>query len=411
MTDPLFSSGDLRTSLDSLKRELAHEVEYWDADDLLRASEADTVEYLIDKYQVECAELRRDEASLLPVSEERQQVRSPSYRNVEQVSTKLELAVPFDGDAATLKMRASQYNLNPPYGSTRGGELILTWMGHGPADPTVVRQAFETQIDKVEQHLAWAQVDIDQHNREVQASVPNMVSQRRAKLLADRQLESGLGFPMRKRPDAQTYAVPVNRRHVQPAKRRPKPAGSGRFEPEPQMADADYEAALRVLRNARNALERSPSMVSKLKEEQIRDLLLVSLNAQFEGKAGGELFNGAGKTDILIRVDDANIFIAECKIWKSARTISEGLDQLLSYLVWRDTKAALLLFVRRRNFTQIVTKSVAQIEAYPNFKRSADSKSKIDTSRRDFVLHANGDTDREIQLAFMPFALSEAADS
>jgi hypothetical protein len=41
-------------------------------------------------------------------------------------------------------------------------------------------------------------------------------------------------------------------------------------------------------------------MTARLNEEQIRDLLLVNLNAQFEGKAGGEVFNGEGKTDILI---------------------------------------------------------------------------------------------------------------
>jgi len=59
------------------------------------------------------------------------------------------------------------------------------------------------------------------------------------------------------------------------------------------------------------------------------------------------------ETDILIRVEDKNIFIAKCKIWESVKTIGEGLDQLLSYLVWRDTKAALLLFVRRREVVPV----------------------------------------------------------
>ena len=38
------------------------------------------------------------------------------------------------------------------------------------------------------------------------------------------------------------------------------------------------------------------------------------LNAQFEGKAAGEVFNGQGKTDILIREGGRNAFIAECKV-------------------------------------------------------------------------------------------------
>jgi hypothetical protein len=40
---------------------------------------------------------------------------------------------------------------------------------------------------------------------------------------------------------------------------------------------------------------------------------LVQLNGQYEGQATGETFNFQGKTDILIRVDGQNIFVAECK--------------------------------------------------------------------------------------------------
>ncbi|HVB46134.1 MAG TPA: DNA-processing protein DprA, partial [Streptosporangiaceae bacterium] len=118
----------------------------------------------------------------------------------------------------------------------------------------------------------------------------------------------------------------------------PRPAASGPYQPEPVLPEAQYEQALTVLRNARNALERTPSMTASLDEEKIRDLLLVFLNAQFEGAAAGEVFNAAGKTDILIRVEDRNVFIAECKIWKGPKTIPDALTQLLGYLAWRDTK-------------------------------------------------------------------------
>ena len=58
---------------------------------------------------------------------------------------------------------------------------------------------------------------------------------------------------------------------------------------------------------SRNALERSPSLPAQLHEEQIRFILLVSLNAVFEGLAGGEVFNHKGKTDILIRMENTNV--------------------------------------------------------------------------------------------------------
>lgn len=39
------------------------------------------------------------------------------------------------------------------------------------------------------------------------------------------------------------------------------------------MQDEDYQSALRVLRNQRNALERTPSVAAKLDGEEIRDML------------------------------------------------------------------------------------------------------------------------------------------
>lgn len=171
------------------------------------------------------------------------------------------------------------------------------------------------------------------------------------------------------------------------------------------MPETQYEQALAVLRNARNALERTPSMTANLDEEKIRDLLLVLLNAQFEGAAAGEVFNAAGKTDILIRTGDRNVFIAECKIWGGLAKFRAALEQLLSYLTWRDTKAALLLFIRSGVPTTVITKSIAEIRKHENYKRTRDTAE--DGERYDFVLHANGDPNREIRLAFLPFALQD----
>ncbi|URM94575.1 hypothetical protein LUW76_09725 [Actinomadura madurae] len=158
----------------------------------------------------------------------------------------------------------------------------------------------------------------------------------------------------------------MKRRTLRPV--RPQPAAAARFKPEPTLADSDYAAALAVLRNSRNALERSPSLAAGLDEERIRDLLLINLNAQFEGDAAGEVFNGYGKTDILIRVEDRNIFIGECKIWSGPKTIDEALTQLFDYLVWRDTKAAVLLFIRNKNVTAAIDKAVEKIEGAPQLQ-------------------------------------------
>jgi hypothetical protein len=142
-----------------------------------------------------------------------------------------------------------------------------------------------------------------------------------------------------------------------------------------------------------------------MNEEGIRGSVTSSLSTSTRTSRATRLasfFNRGGKTDILIRVEDANVFIGECKIWKGPKTIPDALDQLLGYLVWRDTKAALLLFIRQGEVSTIVKKAIAQIETHPNYKR----RGRISTEERyDFVVHTKGDSAREINLALIPFLI------
>lgn len=405
MTDDpfLFNSGDLTSALQARQHEVLQAITDWDPDQLLATAEADIAEYLMSKYSVECPVLHRDRIEGLPVSEEVRQARGMFTGDAyPQRMTKIVIGVPFDGEDDVFKLTASTRTFNPPRGQVQPGELRLTWLGAqgSSREPAAVRQHFDNELDKIEQYLGWARGDIERYNASLRALVGSSIAQRKATLLADRQLEAGLGFAIRQRPDASAFAVPMTRRKLNIS--RPA-AAAGPFQPEPVLPRAQYEQALAVLRNARNALERSPSITTRMDEETIRDLLLMFLNAQFEGAAAGEVFNAAGKTDILIRAGDRNVFIAECKIWRGPKTIRDALTQLLTYLTWRDTKAALLVFIRNGQPTEIISKAVKEIEQHPNYKRTLGSSE--DGDRYDYVLHANGDPNQEIQLAFMPFAL------
>jgi len=107
----------------------------------------------------------------------------------------------------------------------------------------------------------------------------------------------------------------------------------------------EYENILSIMRNMVRVMEQSPKAFENMGEEDLRTQFLVQLNAQYEGRATGETFNFQGKTDILIRADEGgNVFIAECKFWSGEKQFLETIDQLLSYLTWRDTKTAILIF-------------------------------------------------------------------
>ncbi|MFI7672086.1 hypothetical protein [Actinophytocola sp. NPDC049390] len=391
----------LSDRLEELRQTAQQHLMNWDPDDFLTTPETDVVKQLLSVADLDAPTLRRDEAYLLEPTEANQ--RSRGFDQIPHRATTFVLAVPFDGNPEVFSLKVGSAPRNPLRGDIGNGELRLFCTPNGGHAATV-KASFDTQLDVIEQSTHRAKDDIDQHRRRLATEIPKLVADRRTKLLTDRELHANIGFPIKRRPDAGTYAVPVRRRQVALERRPTDPAQPRLFEPEPVLVDADYEAALAVLRSTRNALERSPSTTRHLGEEQIRDVLLVSLNAQFEGTATGEVFNGAGKTDILIRVDDRNVFIGECKIWNGPQTVTKALDQLVGYLVWRDTKAALLLFIRDANVSTVAAKAVAKIEDHPNYKRRGKT---FTEERYDFVLHARDDRAREIHLALVPFLIAK----
>jgi hypothetical protein len=147
-------------------------------------------------------------------------------------------------------------------------------------------------------------------------------------------------------------------------------------------------------------MERSPSAFTKMGEEDLRQHFLVQLNGQFEGAATGETFNFKGKTDILIRVQDRNIFIAECKFWSGEKGFLDTITQLLGYLSWRDTKAAVIIFNRNIDFSCMLKSIEATISKHPNLKRA----SKKETETRFRCVFGNpSDSNREVIVTVMAF--------
>lgn len=400
----LFSRDRLGNYLARAARKVDDELLNYDPDELLLAAESDVIDYLVGLGMVEELVLHRERTYMLEPVE----ITKPSFRPnwPEQRVTRWTRVIPFSGDRHLFELKASSFTLNPPRAALDEHELHLRWEAdRGQPTAAQLNTAFDHELSSIETHIGFTNLDVARHNRAMLDGIPGEVAARRAKHLADKQLQGELGYPIHRRNDAPAYAVPLNRRRIASAPRPTRPAAAtAQFAPEPALADADYEAAIKVLLNARNALEHSPSMTAKLNEEHIRDLLLMNLNAHFEGKAAGEVFNGAGKTDILIRERDRNIFIGECKIFRGPKTVTDAISQLLTYLVWRDTKAALLLFIKKDDITSITGKAVSRIETHPNFKRRG---ARADEDRHDFVLHANGDPSREIRLALLPFLVGD----
>ncbi|BAS11829.1 conserved hypothetical protein [Arthrobacter sp. Hiyo8] len=403
----LFVGSDLSELLRQRRDAYADDLAEWDPDDILSAP-GDVASELGYRHRIDCPVLLRDEMFQgRPV--DRKVNLGPEFRpeDIRRQVKVYRATIPFLGEKEVFLRRPGRSDLNPPAANLDRASHTLTVeyeqpAGNAPEAETISNDLL-AQIDQIEKWLSWSKEAIDQHNAQM-ADVA-AVERRRTEVLAERKLQDAIGIPLQRQADADAYKVPLERKTV-----RVRPKAAKPFEPEPALDDADYEDAMRVLESARNALERTPELAASFTEERIRDLLLIFLNATFKGTAAGEMFNKQGKTDILIRERDRNVFIAECKIWSGPKTIEAALEQLLDrYTTWRDARVSLLLFVRGGNPTAIAEKAVQTIIAHERCLKTARAGGPGE--RSDFIFHAVNDPVREIKLAFLPFFLPVKADS
>ena len=311
--------------------------------------------------------------------------------------TEVEIEIPFIGDSEAFRVQPTSYSLSPPRAEVRAHALVLQVSGTNLTSEGVQQSINET-IGAIQSHLVTLRTNAAGLNHQLFERAKNAIEARRQKLLADRNLVGGLGFKMKQRDGTQrTFTAPEVKRKIVPTM---PTASSAPYKPEPVLNFDDYEHILNVLDNMAHVMERSPSAFHRMDEEALRTHFLVQLNGHYEGQATGETFNCQGKTDILVRSGDKNIFIGECKFWGGPKKLSETIDQLLGYTAWRDTKTAVVIFNRNREFSRVLAAIPETVKQHPNFKREIAGA--IETRFRYCFSHKD-DANRELVLTVLAF--------
>lgn len=405
----LFAEHDLRSVIQAHQQKMFAEIDGIEGNRLLNSGVEDLCDYFEQKYTIEAPQLREGEITVdqsdTQVDISRDPERNFIYRHVggshHVKGTAVSCYIPFDGDADLFKCRPSTFSLSGTYAIIRHNELILTYtqIEH---NETAIKASYERDIANIRQTLATIANDVAGFNTSLRSNARGWIERRRQKLLKDQNLAASLGFPLRRRPDAPaTYSAPSVKR--KPPVARP-PSSNATYEPEPTLDPQEYEHILSVISNMVQVMERSPHAFRGMSEPDLRQHFLVQLNGQYEGQATGETFNFEGKTDILIRVNGKNIFIAECKFWDGPESFLKALNQLLGYATWRDTKTALLIFNRNKAFSSVLDKIPEVVKGHPNFKRELSYPS--ETGFR-YVLHHRDDKNRELILTVLCFEVPQ----
>jgi len=398
----LFRNSNLREFLENRKRELFQEIQDQDTNYILNVHVTDLCNHLNNKYRLNVPVL--DEEKITVDKQEKDiDVSKDPNRDILDISkpcylkgTRIRFFIPFSGDSNLFLYQPSMFTFHPPGAAIKGSELCMLFDGIDQ-DFEKVKQDLNKRLNEVKEWLGWVAKDIAQFNGSLAKEIETKIKNRREKLLKDRGLVANLGFPLRRRADAPlTCVVPEIRRKIIS-----KPvASTNQNEPEPILSMENYEYILKVVNNMALVMERSPNAFKNMREEDIRQHFLVQLNGQYEGQATGETFNFYGKTDILIKHEGKNIFIAECKFWKGAEGLKDTIDQILKYSSWRDTKTAIFIFNRKRNLSNVLSKIPDIVKNHPNFKKQLEYR--LETGFR-FIFHHKDDKNREIYLTIIVF--------
>lgn len=386
---------------------IAKEVEAYHGDKLLNTSDDALIQYFVEKYRLDVPTLNRGSATAdqretqIDVSLDRRRYITDRSRPFNVTGTLIEVEVPFVGDREFFRIQPTTFSMNPPRAEVRASSIVIRIQGTD-LNPEQVKQEIERVLTEIETCLDRHRVAAENFNNTLAAQIQGLITSRKAKLLKDRNLVAGLGFQLKPR-DGTTYASPQVRRKP-PV---PQPAAStAPFKPEPTLSEDEYQNILDIMSNMVRVMECSPSAFSTSDEEAIRTHFLMQLNGHYLGQASGETFNYEGKTDILIKDTGRNIFIAECKFWRGEKAYSETIDQLLGYLTWRDTKAAILVFNRNKGLSDVLTKVNAATQSHPNCRRVIRQRS--ETSWIYGFSHRD-DQNREMTVAVLVFDVPQKA--
>jgi hypothetical protein len=400
----LFNKGELRLALDAQTQKMRDAVEAEPEESLKQADIDEWAAALAHHFAVACPELQTNglwrepvKDVTLDVSWDRSRYFSDPYSDLARnfPGYRVVVHIPFEGDHGVFSLRPSSFTLNPPRGRINDGDLLLTIEYARDAGPNIDAEV-NSFIGTVSHWLGFARGDIESFNRTLEQQACQAIEGRRQRIEQRDAHLAQSSIPERRPGEGgkKTYIPDVLVRRPAPS----LPETHADDKPptlEPVLDERVFEHILSVVRMQAKQMEQSPGTYRQMGEEDRRQTIVATLNTHYEGRAHAEAFNTGGKTDILIRHEGRNLFICECKFWNGAEGFTETIDQLFRYTGWRDTKLAIVMFVREKGLTAILKKARATLEEHPQFAARKDVASETELRA---TMHWPGDEERVADL-------------
>ena len=367
----IFSEGAIPEVFQRIQQSIKSKIESEAEDYLLNVNQTEYCTYLVSQYLIDIPELHFDEVQVDSYEKDIPANRFPNsfhvYPGESYKQNVIRFHIPYSGDVKLLRFRPTSFTLSGGMDiDTMGNALIFEYIDFYNK-PEEIKKSYDSDISRITTNYNRLRRDCEDFNSSLISYSESVFDQRKQELLRKNNLLAGLGVPIKSRSNiSQTFSVPSPKIR-ETLKIRPIVQEKG-YTPEPILDQNNYHKILGIINDVGRNFEKYPSTYSGKGEEDLRDHILLFLQPNFENvSVSGETFNKRGKTDILLRHGGSNVFIGECKVWKGERQLQPTIDQLLSYSTWRDTKAAVIFFVRNKSITSALDAIQSKISHHPNY--------------------------------------------
>ncbi|MGD2433500.1 hypothetical protein ACP8H3_06040 [Bacillus velezensis] len=402
----LFSKEELSHYLRIVKETITREINNEDENYILNIGEERLLSYLLNEYQIDYISIKEHEAHSEIIEEEVSGKYFPSYLysvnpNKTYKQNIIYFYIPIEGESELFFCKPSSYTSVFPRAVLRGNNIIFKEIQFNKTAEEI-NEEYISFIHLLKTYIEFINNDLEEFNKTLDGFIRDVFLTRKRDILKRKGMEASLIVPVRRKESvSQTFSIPAPqlKKKINVVKPALKP-NEQVFEPIPTLDNDTYLSILKIINDMGKEFERKPSVYANKGEEDLRDHFLMLLEPHFEGSATGETFNKKGKTDILLRHHGNNAFVGECKFWKGEKSFLKTIDQLLGYLTWRDSKTAVIMFVRNKDFSNVLKTAQSAISKHKNFVMFNNQE---DATWLNYTFHLNGDKNKELQLALMMY--------
>jgi hypothetical protein len=267
------------------------------------------------------------------------------------------------------------------------------------ADESAIGKA----ISDITQEVDRRNTDIRKSNEELKRKIREIISLRRTKIVDEDTILENITKKVSvsiKQKTESSNILPSSlkvKQKIQPIMP-PKTTSQVEF----CLKSNEFNAIIELIDNCCKMFERTPATFSKMEEEELRDVMLSSLNGVFEGDAVGEAFSKFGKTDIYLKVNKGHVFIAECKYWKGPITLEGSIAQILNYLTWRHSYGVVIMFSRNKGFSDVIESLFGTIPKVASYVKGLE---KLEDTHYKALHHLPDDDRKLVELHYLIYNL------